>query len=152
LASLEDYRLVYELVGQMYETTITGASQSIRDVVQAVEKLGMEEATVVDVAKRLGINKSTAWRRVKAAIKHGWLINTETRRGFPASLKLGDPLPEVAGLPDPERLRGFNYGTGEATETATDQHPGKTDDSVGGCAVAPETDDDDPLVLKAGLI
>lgn len=63
--------LVYELVGQMYETTITGAFQSIRDVVQAVERLGMEEVTVVDVAKRLGLNKSTAWRRVKAAIRHG---------------------------------------------------------------------------------
>ena len=43
---------------------------------------------------------------VNRALQGGWLVNRETRKGYPAKLALGAPLPEqVSALPAPERLR-----------------------------------------------
>jgi hypothetical protein len=140
IAEIEDYQVVYDLVGQMYETTITGASIAVREVVQAVFEIG-ENCTAADLASHLTVNKSTAWRRARAAIRNGWLINTETRKGYPASLKLGDQLPEKIGLPSPERLRGCKAVAGGETKGATDKPIKNIDESEHGCKVAPHTDD-----------
>ena len=56
------------------------------------------------VARQLRIHKSNASRRVGAAIEGGWVVNLEKRRGYPADLVLGEPLPLGSGLPDPERF------------------------------------------------
>ena len=144
IAEIEDYQIIYDLVGQMYESTITGASLAVREVVQAVFEIG-ENCTAADLASYLTVNKSTAWRRARAAIRNGWLINTETRKGYPASLKLGDPLPEKIGLPSPERLRGCKVVAGGETKGATDKHIKSINESEHGCTVAPHTDDFFPL-------
>ena len=53
----------------------------------------------------LGIDKSSASRRVRQAIKAGYLINEEGTRGKPMRLRIGDPMPEeVQVLPTPEQL------------------------------------------------
>ena len=50
--------------------------------------------------------KSSASRRAKDAIKRGYLNNLEDKRGRPARLVLGDPLPDdVEVLPTPENLK-----------------------------------------------
>ncbi|MBU4232343.1 MAG: hypothetical protein KKF43_07410 [Proteobacteria bacterium] len=139
IAEIEDYQIIYDLVGQMYETTITGASLAVREVVQAVSEIG-EDCTAADLATHLAVNKSTAWRRARAAIRNGWLINTEGRKGYPASLKLGDPLPEKIGLPSPERLRGCIAVAGGETGGATGKPIETIDESEHGCTVAVETD------------
>ena len=80
----------------------------IRETVAAVK----EPDTPVDpwihikaVAKALGIDKSSALRRVRVAIEDGYLANLEERKGRPARITLGDPLPEErAVLPPPELL------------------------------------------------
>jgi hypothetical protein len=43
-------------------------------------------------------------RSVRTATKHGWLINTESRKGYPADLAIGEPLPARTGLPSPDEL------------------------------------------------
>jgi hypothetical protein len=60
---------------------------------------------VTAVAKVLDIDKTSALRRVRVAIEDGYLINLEERKGRPARLTLGDPLPaERSVLPSPEQL------------------------------------------------
>jgi DNA-binding Lrp family transcriptional regulator len=62
--------------------------------------------SLADVAEKLGIDKSSASRRVKQAIKLGYLVNEEPIKGNPLRLYLGEPLPEeVQVLPRPEELQ-----------------------------------------------
>jgi hypothetical protein len=111
IATLEDYALVRELVvdviAEGLEATV---APIVRDTVKAVETLlaeGRSEATVLDIARQLGLDKSAASRRVAAAVQLGFLRNLEDRRGRPARLCLGDPLPqERPVLPDVEVLHG----------------------------------------------
>ncbi|MFZ5448946.1 MAG: hypothetical protein ACOZFS_09960 [Thermodesulfobacteriota bacterium] len=102
IAEFEDYALVYELVGQMYETTITRVSDKIRNVIRAVKELRSENISPVSetkVAQRLGCSKQAITRAVKEALKQGWLVNHETKRGYPYDLVEGEPLPGGLGLP-----------------------------------------------------
>lgn len=116
VAEIEDYATVYGLVKSMYEATVTGATERVRDLVQAVGKLngaGEEGVTVTQVANHLEIHKMAASRAVKTACAHGWLVNNEKRRGYPARLVLGEPLPERTGLPAPKSLETCNGVTPE---------------------------------------
>lgn len=116
IAEIEDYATVYELVKGMYEATVTGATERVRDLVEAVGKLngaGGAGVSVTQVANHLAILKMAASRAVKTACAHVWLVNNEKRRGYPASLVLGEPLPERAGLPAPKSLETCNGVTPE---------------------------------------
>jgi hypothetical protein len=110
IATVDDYRVVYDLVQDLYEGSASGASSQVRAAVEAVSTLikaknnAMATVTVREVAKALKIGDMAAWRRVEAAVKYGWLENLEDRDRRPAKLRLGEPLPERAGLPDPDRL------------------------------------------------
>jgi hypothetical protein len=125
VATIEDYRTVYGLVNEMYVGS-TGVSREIRAVVKAVEDLLKERqaaptqqrpggatayetllerqlgVTGADVARRLEIYPMAASRRIRAALDGGWLVNHS--EGKRQALTLGGPLPEVDGLPAPERL------------------------------------------------
>ena len=66
-----------------------------------------EEVSLATLAVRLGVADSTASWRVTRAVRGGWLINLETRRGHAARLRRGAALPEAASaLPAPEVVRG----------------------------------------------
>jgi hypothetical protein len=106
VATLDDYETVYTLVNQIYEDSVTGASKSTRRVVKAVKKLHKAApVSVTRIARKLGITAMSASRRVQAALKAGWLINEEDRRGLPFRLKVGEKLPEHTGLPSLKTLR-----------------------------------------------
>jgi hypothetical protein len=108
IAEIEDYALVHELVGKMYETSVTRVSDKIRNVIRAVRELRGENISPVsdtEVAKRLIVSKQAINQAVKTALVQGWLVNHETKRGYPHDLDVGEPLPEALGLPDPESLR-----------------------------------------------
>jgi hypothetical protein len=150
IADLDDYRLVYELVGPMYEATLTGASKELRETVQTIEEmLKLEQSiTATTLAHKLNVHRGTASRLVTAAIKRGWLINKETKKGQPWDLHIGEPLPEQEGLPTPDEVReawerrcGVAAATGAATEGATLQHIEKNTDIEHCCTVAPLTGD-----------
>lgn len=108
--------LVDDLVSQGVEQTV---SKTIRQTVEAVgqicslkgesgRRVGGEQwaATVKEVAKKLGIDRSAASRRVKDAVKRGYLTNLETKRGQPHRLVIGDLLPDQQTvLPEPEEVK-----------------------------------------------
>jgi hypothetical protein len=109
VATVEDYSYVRNLVGQMYSETVGGLSEAARAVVDAVARLTADaqpgkKITVTALAEALGISKMSASRRVTSAIRGGYLVNEETRKRYPAVLKLGEPLPDRYGLPAPESL------------------------------------------------
>ncbi|MCL4553246.1 MAG: bifunctional DNA primase/polymerase [Candidatus Marsarchaeota archaeon] len=108
MAELDDYRTVHELVADVFETS-SGASERVRETVEAVRRLVVGDSSVsqVEIAKELGLVKGTVSNRVRTAIRGGWLVDEETGRGKPAKIRLGEPLPERAGLPTPEELEAL---------------------------------------------
>ena len=111
VATLEDYSAVRELVADLVSEGIEASvSHTVTETVQATAAVladGKDEATNLEVARALGLDKATALRRVRSAIDLGYLRNLEERRGRPARLILGAPLPvQVDVLPSRESLRG----------------------------------------------
>ena len=109
IATLDDYAAVRELVLDLFgEAAEASVSATLRETVGAVSKLrneGRSTVTVTQLAAELRIDKSSASRRVDEAKKRGYLFDPEDRKGHPAQLTLGDPLPEdVAVLPEVEVL------------------------------------------------
>ena len=107
VAELEDYETVRSLVAEMYAASTSGAGEKLRAVVGAVGEhlvAGHSHASVTAIAKLLTIPKKSAARRVAGALKAGWLVNGEARKGYPFQLSLGEPLPAESGLPPLEAL------------------------------------------------
>ena len=104
-ATIEDYASLHWLFGDVFDDLATeGLTPAIRETVEAV-RVG-EEVSETALASRLGIAKSTASYRVGRALKRGWLVNNETRRGCPAKLARGEPLPDaVHVLPSADAVR-----------------------------------------------
>jgi hypothetical protein len=73
--------------------------------VDAVSALKKNEVSLGELAGKLALDKSVTSRRVRDATDRGYLVNLETRRGRPARIVLGDPMPEtVKLLPEPGEL------------------------------------------------
>jgi DNA-binding Lrp family transcriptional regulator len=121
VATVEDYRIVHDLVsGIINESAERSIKPTIRETVVAVSKLLSEEAdypkstSILDnqksvdiaaLARELNLDSSTTSRRVKQAIKEGFLENLETRKGFRARIILGRKIPDDHSvLPTPEDL------------------------------------------------
>jgi hypothetical protein len=108
VATLCDYDAIRDLVADIIaEGAGRTVAPVVRETVEAVHGLNKTDgATVAEVAGALGVDTSTAWRRVQVAINRGWLRNLEDRPRRPARLVLGDPLPtEAEVLPTFARLR-----------------------------------------------
>ena len=111
VATSQDYGIVRELVVDLVSEGV-GATvpQTIRETVAAVKAETLEEGmstTYATVAKRLHLDKSAAKRRVDAARARGFIKNLEEKRGRPARLVIGEPLPDdVVILPSAERVAG----------------------------------------------
>ena len=95
VATLADYAvvrgLVHDLIADQLESAVP---KTVREAVQAVRDLaGETETTTARVAAKLELDRSTASRRLRVAIERGFVKNLETKRGQPARLAVGDPLP-----------------------------------------------------------
>jgi hypothetical protein len=112
VSSVEDYAAVRWLVADLVSEGVEAAvPKTIRETVEVVERILRNSdavtVTVATVARELKLDNSTALRRVRAAIDRGHLKNLEDRKGRPARLVVGDPLPEdIEVLPSVERLQG----------------------------------------------
>jgi hypothetical protein len=106
VATLADYAVVCGLVSRLFAEGIEATvPPTVRETVEAVAAMGRTEVSLTDLAKRLHLEKSTTSARVQRAIARGLLTNNETKKGMPARIALGDPLPEERQiLPDPEAL------------------------------------------------
>jgi hypothetical protein len=109
VATIEDYGVVRELVADLVASGVgAGVSPETRETVNAVGRLAGEEGiTQKALVDDLGLDKSAISRRVRVATREGYLRNLEEKRGRPARLVLGEPLPEdLEILPPPEKLHG----------------------------------------------
>jgi hypothetical protein len=109
IATLEDYAVVRGLIADLLSEGVeASASRATREAVLAVAELTKEApdgVSVTKLAKKLKLDKSATSRRVGDAIARGFLRNEEERKGRPARLTIGDPLPdEIVVLPTPEDL------------------------------------------------
>jgi hypothetical protein len=111
IATLQDYAavrdLVADLVAEGVEVTV---KPEVRETVEAIADLiaeGAVEVRQTDLRSALKLDRSVISRRVAAALDGGFLKNLEERKGRPARLVLGDPLPENREvMPTPDRLAG----------------------------------------------
>jgi DNA-binding MarR family transcriptional regulator len=106
LATLDDYAIVRELVADLFAEGLDATVKpETREVVAIVEALGKDEVSVTEIAKALSLDKSAVTRRISDAKGRGYLVNAETKRGRPARISLGDPLPAgIEILPHAQRL------------------------------------------------
>lgn len=107
IATIEDYAVVRELVSDLVASGVgAGVSKETRETVEAVDRLASDEGiTQKTLANELGLDKSAVSRRVAVATRDGYLRNLEDRRGRPARLIVGDPLPDqMEILPAPSEL------------------------------------------------
>lgn len=115
VATLTDYAAVRELVADLVADGVEASvSATVRETVTAIKELidgGLSEVQVVAVARVLKLDKATTWRRIHAALEHGYLKNLEDRKGRPARLVIGEPMPEDSPiLPTVEALRERLHG------------------------------------------
>ena len=106
LATLGDYAAVRELIADLFAEGVDATVKpETRETVAAAKRLGKDEVSVTEIARALKLDKGAASRRVADAVSRGYLANNETRKGRPARIALGDPLPGDAEiLPHPDRL------------------------------------------------
>jgi hypothetical protein len=105
IATLADYWLAHELLAPIFDSIAAeGITPAVRSTVEAA-KAG-EEISATALAQRLSLSKAAVSYRVNRALDGGWLINHEARKGYPAKLALGAPLPEVKHvLPTPDDVK-----------------------------------------------
>jgi hypothetical protein len=132
--------LVAEVLADSAEASV---SPTIRETVEAVRELtdGSEErpTTNAAIARKLGLDKSTALRRVRAAVAKGYVRNLEERKGREARLVCGDPLPsDVTVLPPAEALEGCATAD-ERGQARNLQVAAITGETPNGCAVTGES-------------
>ena len=126
IATWGDYTAVRDLVLEVVSQGV-GATvrDTIRETVAAVENLAAEHpdgVTAFAVGKALGLDKSTAYRRLGSAMAAGYVINEEERRGRPGRYKVGEPMPDgVVVLPDqpPNHDPDETPGQGDGCMVAT---------------------------------
>jgi hypothetical protein len=106
IATTMDYAAVRELVADVFAEGIEATvPESVRETVDAIEAVKKVEVSLGELAAKLALDKSAASRRLRDAIDRGYLVNLETRKGRPARVVLGDPMPEMVKLlPEPCEL------------------------------------------------
>jgi hypothetical protein len=111
IATIADYAAVHQLVAEIISGGVEATvPASIRETVEAVHALQKEQdgepVSVRALGVRLNIDRSAASRRYGTARARGYLKNLESKRGLPARIVPGEPLPEdIEILPAPDRLR-----------------------------------------------
>jgi hypothetical protein len=106
IAAIEDYAVVRALVANLFSEGIEAmVSTTVRETVDAVAALKKDEVSLGELAAKLELDKSVTSRRLRQATEFGYLVNLETRRGRPARIVIGDPMPEMVKLlPEPSEL------------------------------------------------
>ncbi len=110
-ATIADYAIARDLLAPIFDTLAAeGVTPAVRETV-AVIGVG-EEVSAAQVGERLKLAKATVSYRVGKALAGGWLVNNEQRKGLPAKLVRGVPLPEhTTALPTPEHVREVFEGS-----------------------------------------
>jgi hypothetical protein len=98
-----DYAHVAELMTAPLASVGTSISKSMRDTLMAVQSL--QPTTAQDVGRALGLNKSSALRRLQSAEEAGLVVNLEPRRFSPGLYRIADAAKQgLDVLPSPQEL------------------------------------------------
>jgi hypothetical protein len=98
VATVADYAAVRDLVADIYADGIEATvSKTMRETVEAVAQ-ATGAISVTGLATRLSLDKNSVHHRVRKAIARGFLLNLEDKRGKPAQIVIGDPLPGDDGI------------------------------------------------------
>lgn len=113
LANAWDYLNARRLMAQVLQVSQSSVTGEVRETVEMVaERTGpqgghSEGVSYTRLGEELGLTAEGARYRARQALKKGWLVNAEERRGYPARLRIGDPLPEDESvLPEADELFG----------------------------------------------
>jgi DNA-binding MarR family transcriptional regulator len=136
VATLDDYKVIHKLTADLFKATAAdGLTPAQREAVEAVAELyqpsgntlkekikqkqeNQQGITVNQIAKHLGIDRSSAHRRLTNPLKRGYIVNTENQKWRPLRIVPGDPLPkDRPALPTPEEL-AHAIGTALASDTS----------------------------------
>ena len=152
VASLDDYRAVRSLVAHLVAEGIDATvKQEVREIVEVASRLldsGNTEVRQTDLARALKLDKSSISRRVAAALDGGFLKNLEDRKGRPARLVLGEPLPaDCEVFPSADRLVGEDRLHGCAVEEG-DSKAYLLQNSASGSSSAPKRPTPCPEILE----
>jgi hypothetical protein len=107
VATFEDYEIVRELIADVISEGVEATvPETVRETVEKVQEHGdVDGVSVVQLAKLLRLDRTATSRRWLAARNRGYLKNLEDRKGKPARIVIGEPLPdEVELLPSREAL------------------------------------------------
>ncbi len=110
VATIEDYRVVRGLVADLIACGVESTvPTTVRQTVEAVERLAPRgsdaELTLAQIARELKLDKTAVSRRVAHGVTLGYLANREDRKGRPARIVVGEPMPaDLEILPDPSEL------------------------------------------------
>lgn len=109
VASADDYVAAHRLLGNVMAVTLDAVSDVVRETVESVRKLNSSRSeagvSYVELGADCGISREAARQRVRPILRAGFLTNAEQRRGHPAKLVVGDPLPQGRPfLPSPQEL------------------------------------------------
>lgn len=139
VATIADYRAIRPLLAPLFDMIVAeGVTRVIRDTVEAIEQ-DETQVTVADLAARLKVSKATMSYRVSRAIAGQWLVNDEKRKGHPAKLRRGLPVPEPGeALPPPCQVEGQVFDC--SNRILEQETPPPSLDGIGR-----EPGDDDPL-------
>ena len=148
IASIEDYQTMRELVNEMYIDSSSGITTEIRQLVEGVIKLNTDrkagdKITASKVKDYLGISKVAVSRRASKAIKQEWIINQETRKGYPADYIPGEPMPKTEGLPTLEDM-GYSNVSAVPSPPINDVTPEIASNPLDCFTVSPLTDGKPP--------
>ena len=135
IATVEDYAVIRALVSDLVAAGVDATVPSeTRETVAAVTELvasGQSEVSQAALRTALSLDKGTVSRRAAVALERGYLRNLEERKGRPARLVLGDPLPaDLELLPSAtEVLRRCGVVSGDATPSPS-QPPDTAEEPV----------------------
>jgi len=106
-----DYAVVRELVADLVAegvdaTVPTAIRETVESVLELVENGSSDGVSIAQLAAKLDLDKSVVSRRATVAREKGYLKNLEDRKGRPARLVIGDPMPDdIQILPSIETLK-----------------------------------------------
>jgi hypothetical protein len=145
-----DYRPVAELIGGIVaEASGTSIEKEIQETIDAVAvataNLAPDEGATADkIAKRLRLDKSSAWRRLNKTVFKGFIVNLETRRGQPGRYRVTNQEIEAEDLlPSIEALEEALQPVQPRNRTCNRQPFERLSDCATGCTVAPIAPDGD---------
>ncbi len=105
IADERDYDAVYALVADLFGTIAAeGVTPAIRQTVEALVDLTPNPDDTTSyrrLSEALGIDVAACRQRCAAALRQGWIVNLEDKRGRPARLRPGDAMPATrTALPE----------------------------------------------------